>query len=76
MNVLRIELEDLKMTQMKVLEMKTYNTEMKNIINDINSQPDTSESQWIWRYRNKKISKIKQREKKDWKKNEHSISDL
>ena len=45
MNVLRIELEDLKMTQMKVLEMKTYNTEMKNIINDINSQPDTSESQ-------------------------------
>lgn len=30
---------------MKVLEMKTYNTEMKNIMNEINSQPDTSESQ-------------------------------
>lgn len=45
MNVLRIELEDIKMTQMKVLEMKTYNTEMKNIMNEINSQPDTSESQ-------------------------------
>lgn len=45
MNVLRIELADIKMTQMKVLEMKTYNTEMKNIMNEINSQPDTSESQ-------------------------------
>ena len=30
---------------MKLLEMKKYNTKMKNIINEINSQTDTSESQ-------------------------------
>lgn len=30
---------------MKFLKMKKYNTKMKNIINEINSQTDTSESQ-------------------------------
>lgn len=30
---------------MKLLEMKKYKTKMKNIINEINRQTDTSESQ-------------------------------
>lgn len=40
--MLRMKLED---DTMRFLKMKKYNTKMKNIINEINSQTDTSESQ-------------------------------
>ena len=48
MNMMRLEIEDINMTQMKLLRMKeNIITKMKNIMNEISRGPHTAEERSV-----------------------------